>query len=67
MFCIGNFLLQIFTLEGFVKACPVVLTDYYKTYEFWFCTQIQRGFVGISQADRAGLDKALKAKGENLE
>ena len=27
MFCIGNFLLQIFALEGFVKACPVGLTD----------------------------------------
>ena len=28
---IGNFLLEIFTLKGFVKACPVSLTDSYKT------------------------------------
>ena len=27
MFCIGNFLLQIFALEGFVKGGPVGLTD----------------------------------------
>ena len=32
MFCIGNLLLQIFALEDFVKACPVGLTDSYKTY-----------------------------------
>ena len=29
MFCIGNLLLQIFALEGFVKACQVGLTDSY--------------------------------------
>ena len=29
MFCIENLLLQIFALEGFVKACPVSLTDSY--------------------------------------
>ena len=29
MFCIGNILLQNFALEGFVKACPVGLTDSY--------------------------------------
>ena len=31
MFCIGNFLLQIIALVGFVKACPVGLTDSCKT------------------------------------
>ena len=30
MFCIGNLLFQIFALEGFVKACPVGLTDSHK-------------------------------------
>ena len=30
MFCIGNFLLQFFALEDFVKACPVGLTDSYQ-------------------------------------
>ena len=59
MFCFGNFLLQIF--EDFVKACPVGLTDYYKT----FCRNQSSRFVGISQADRAGLDKVLK--GDNSE
>ena len=46
MFCIGNLLLQLFALDGFVGA-------------FLFFV------VGISQAARAGLDKALK--GDNLE
>ena len=27
----GNFLLEIFTFKGFVKACLVGLTDVYKT------------------------------------
>ena len=30
MFCIGNLLLRIFSLEGFAKVCPVGLTDSYK-------------------------------------
>ena len=29
MFCTGNVKLQIFALDGFVKTCPVGLTDSY--------------------------------------
>ena len=41
MFCIGNFLLWIFALVGFVKACLVGLTDTYLYYTFsaWHRTQ----------------------------
>ena len=49
MFFIGNFLLRIFALEGFVKARLAWLIP-------------TKRFVGISQA-KPGLDKALK--GEN--
>ena len=48
MFCIGNYLLQMFAPEGFVKACMVSLIDSYMES------------VGNSQADRAGLDKGRK-------
>ena len=47
VFRIEDFLLHIFALGGFVKACPVGLTG------------------RISQADWAGLDKALRD--ENFE
>ena len=40
MFCTGNFLLWIFTLEGFVKACPVSLTSMFlQTSVPWTQTQ----------------------------
>ena len=34
MFYIEKFLLQTFALEGFVKACPVGLTDFYRIYSY---------------------------------
>ena len=40
MFCIGDFLLQIFALEGFVKAFPVGLTDSYKYIYIIFSTSL---------------------------
>ena len=67
MFCIGNLLLQIFTLglEGLVKACLVGLTDAYKTMLYLYTKPKFIHLVEISQDNWAGLDKALK--GENLQ
>ena len=42
MSCSGNLLLRIFAIEGFVKACPVGLTDSYKIYIYLYIQSFKK-------------------------
>ena len=56
MCCIGNFLLQIFTHEGFVKACPVGLTDsYIYIYVIIIMTDSSSGRKGVTSNRTGGV------------
>ena len=57
MFCIGNLLLRMFALEGFVKARPVGMTDSYKNVELYlcFCDSFQHISLVLTCAASLGL------------